>query len=478
LVVQTVGSRVVSLGAQLVLAWLLVPDDFGLLAMAYTVLGFASIIQNFGLREILIQRQRRFKVWSGAAFWLALTTGLAAGLLMSVAAPLVAVIYDEPDLTGIVLVLALAVPFNALANIPDAQLRGRLRFKTVAAIEFGRVAGIASLSILFASLGFGAYSLVLPQPIVAAIAAAILYAVSRPPLRRRPQLRRWRYLLRSGGLLLVANFCVVLVAQGDYMLLGVFHDAKTVGYYFFAFVLSTQVVHLLAGNLVGVLLPALSSLEGDPRRQTNAYLRAVVLLAMIGIPAGVLQAVLAEPLLRALFDDRWIESIPVLQLLSLGMCVRLVSQSAAGLLLAQRRYVTKLLLNAANAVLFLGLVTLAAWQGGPVLVAGAVTICLVVVGPIHMYVATRLGGARFVDVLAVFAAPGACAAIAAVATLLLPKPEHDLAQLLVSAFVFAGIYAPAIWLLRPKQVAELVRQIRAIVDRRATNNQSISDAAP
>src|SRR5256885_5179199 len=103
LIAQTVGSKLVTMIGQVVLARLLLPDDFGLVGLAYTVTGFAVLIQQAGLREILINRHVHFNRWANPAFWMSLTLGCLGAALMVILAPVAAWMYDDWRLFYLVL---------------------------------------------------------------------------------------------------------------------------------------------------------------------------------------------------------------------------------------------------------------------------------------------------------------------------------------------------------------------------------------
>src|SRR5258706_6183968 len=173
------------------------------------------------------------------------------------------------------------------------------------------------LSIFFAKMGWGAYSFVLPLPLITVMRLAVLWSAARPPIRWHLHFKRWKYLMNDSAMLLGANFFTNLTWQGDYMILGVMHDAKTVGIYFFAYNLATQTMQVFTQNLIGVLFPALSKLQDNIVHQTRAFLRAAELLALIGVPLCLLQAAMAGPAMNLLFNSWWRSAIPVLQLLSI-----------------------------------------------------------------------------------------------------------------------------------------------------------------
>ena len=495
---QTVGSKVVNMAGQVILAWLLVPADWGLIGLAYTVTAFAALIQQAGLREILIHRHEHFERWANAAFWMSLALGCLGAAVMAAAAPLAAWMYEEPQLVGLVLVLAATAPISGLDIVPDARLTSEMRFRYLAVVKWVNAVGTMGLSILFATLGFGPYSFVLPVPIVTVVRLVLLWSATRPPIRLRPQLRRWKYLVNDSFMLLLAGFFVMLTWQGDYIVLGILHDAKTVGIYFFAFNLSIQTMQVFTSNLTGVLFPALSRLQQDPQHQTRAFLKATRLLAVIGLPFCLLQAALAGPGISMLFNSWWYPAIRVLQLLSIGMAVRIVASPGGSLIQAQGRFGVYTLTNAINAAFFIGLVALGAWAGdrlppervsqfppilryflgtelaAAVLVALAVMIYFIVIGPIFLYVAIRPGGGRWRDVWSVYAPPAAASVIAigiaAVLGRLIPRfstaggmeTGYQAVRVIVITAWSLVLYVPLIRYLAPDTFNDLLQRIATL----------------
>ena len=409
LVVQTVGSRAVTFASQIALAWLLVPEAFGLMALAQTAMSVVLLVQHIGIRDVLIQRSHKVGLWSGHAYWFSFAVGLAASLVMAVLAPVAAAVYGEPELTGVVLVLAAAPLPRALANVSQAVLRTRMRFRSVAMLEFGATAGIAAMAVTLAWLGFGAYALALPVPIAAGMVLLVgnrLAGVGSPG-RLRPG--RWGYLVSSGAVLLLSRVCLLIAQQGDYMVLGLFRGAEMVGLYFFAFNLSLQTVRLLTENLVGVLLPALSEMKGDVERATAAFVRAARLLGAVGVPVALLQLVFAGPIVTTLFEEKWHGAAGLVRLLSVAMMFQLLGVSTASMLKSQRRYRVVLGLAAMQALVLLALATPAAWLGGEEDAAWWVALAVVgysaITSPVRVMVAVRPGGIGAAAALELFGRP-------------------------------------------------------------------------
>jgi len=471
LTVQTVASKAVNFASQVVLAWLLGPRDWGLVGLAYTVAAFAGLLQQAGVREVLVRRQSRFRLWSGPAFWMSLSLGVGAAVVMAVAAPLVAAAFRKPQLVGLIWVLAAAAPLQALGSVPAARLQVELRFGAIAAVAFGATFATAALTVVFAKLGFEAYSFVLPVAVVALFQSATLWLVAASRLRGGPRPRRWRFLVGDSSLLLASAVLTTLVAQGDYVVLGLLYPESVVGLYYYAFILSMQAVGILVSNVADVLFPVLSTLRDDPQRQDRAFLRAARMFMLWGSPACLLQAAAAGPVMRWLFKAEWEPAIVLVQLLSVACSVRLPIGPAAGLMKAQGRFGDYLRFSVFNAVFFQVVITAGAFLGAATGVAAAMVVYSLVIGPLSLYVAASAGGRRWRDVVSVYAVPviGGAAAVGLGLVAARLVPDHGAAggqrNVLAAAgtvarlAVLCGVSAAAYLIIISRAAPELWREV-------------------
>lgn len=449
---QAVGSKLVSFGSQIALTALLMPEDFGLVALAYTVRAFTDKLQDPGITAVLVQRSRHFERWMNPAFWMSLSSGVMAMCIMLAAIPLAVWFYGEPGLVGLMLVLALSAPLDTLRTVPRARLSSQMRFGTLAGLDLAMLILQMGLSIALAATGFGAYSFVMPLPVMYAVRTGVLWSLARPRVRWALQLRRWRHLLNDTVFVFATYMARTLYWQGDYIVLGRLHGTDVVGVYFFAFTLSTQTLFLLAGNLSSVLFPALSRLTQEPARQKAGFRQAIDVLAMIGIPMALLQAAVADPVVRLVFTPRWYDGIPVLQVLSVGMAIRMVGALGSSLTQANGRFKLQASVDGCYAVMFLTAVSISALYGAALTVAITVAICSSIFGLVNMYVAMRQVGGGWADAIGPYLRPtliggGACAAgWAAAQTVTLENQEtvQQLLRLAITLVVSLGVYLPLI----------------------------------
>jgi PST family polysaccharide transporter len=217
---------------------------------------------------------------------------------------------------------------------------------------------------------------------------------ARPPFSFSPQLKKWPYLIGDSTRILIAELQRAFLDQSDNMAVGFFRNVATVGLYKFGFDFSIQILQLVAFNLMNVLFPALTKLNDQPRKQYDGFIKAQRILAMVGISSCLLQAATAAPLTYLLLDPKWIPSIGVMQILCVGMALRMVAGSSYALLKSQGRFRAILwnrwgfvVLQVVGLVLVLGLGRGMGDVAAINSVAAVVAFVSTLVGPVTFYTA-------------------------------------------------------------------------------------------
>jgi O-antigen/teichoic acid export membrane protein len=467
---QSVASKVVSTGSQIVLGWLLVERDFGRIGLALTVYSFPALLQQAGLRDVLTQRQDRFRELSSPAFWMGLCSGILAGLIMLAAAPLAQRAYQK-EIVGLVMLLALSAPFESLATVPYAKLQSEMRFRSLAMIYLINIVANAALSIFFAWRGFGPYSIILPKPILAFAQAAVLLPWTRPTVRLNFEVHLWKYLLGPLSMLLAVSLCNTLVSQADYMALGLFHTEQVVGVYFFAFGIALQTLRLVAGSVSSVLFPALSRFHENREHQVQVAMRTVRIMGCVSIPAMLLQAAVARPVLNLLFHHKWDDAVPIVQILSVGFALDAMNWVAGSLLQAQGRFRLYLALNVGSAILFLSVVLFAAYFYAAVGVSVAVAVCYILLSPAFLTMTFSRSGVRLATILQMYVRPlliGCATAGCAVLAAQLIRGSgavRDIGRIALVALVATVVYIPLLKTFTPDVWGELLRRAVQLLGR-------------
>lgn len=369
LTLQTLSARVFSLLSQLVLAWLLVPSDFGLIGLAYTVTTMVRTLVSFGVDDVLLQRQRTIRLWQSSAFWATLGLSLLGMLTVFVAAPVGAALYHSPKLIGLLAILGVAMPLGALSTVSSVTIRAQMGFRFLALYNTFEIAATQVLTILFAWLHFGAYSFALPIPILAIVKSILFWFKSPPNVKMKLRLPQMRYLAGRGSVVFGTRLLIESVSQGDYFTLGIMATQSVVGSYYFAFRIASQPLRIVAGNFSNVLFPAFAQLNGESDRQLAAAINGSRLLAYTVMPLCFLQAAAAGPFLRLWFGPRWLSTVPLVQALSIGLPFDAISWVAGSLMAARGEFRRQLVLTAALTPVFFSLVI-----GGAVLATAFSTL--------------------------------------------------------------------------------------------------------
>jgi PST family polysaccharide transporter len=320
-----------TVGSAMALARLLTPGDFGVLAMAYTLIGPLSTIKDFGFTAAAVQREGVDDRQLSALFWVALRLNLLTTIAVACLGPVLARIYGEPRLTAIVPALGLALCVLGLGTLHQALLMRRLQFGRLTVIEIASVLGGIAAGVGSALLGAGAWSLVAQFVATSATKCAGMWLACdwRPSGLRSGGTRDSPDIdsLRSYGRHLTGIRILAEVGRyADRAIVGFFSGANAAGFYDNARRWSLYPVQQLNLPLSSVAVAGLSRVQGDPatyRRWAQAGLLPVFSLAM---PALTFMAVEAPTVIPGLLGPQWGPAIPLFRVL----CVAALAGSVSG----------------------------------------------------------------------------------------------------------------------------------------------------
>jgi PST family polysaccharide transporter len=329
-----VFAQLVSTAVSVVLARLLVPADFGLLAMSAVVTGFVSLFGELGLGAALVQRDEVDEVLLSTVFWTNLGTGVALGAIVAGISPLMARFYDEPRLLPLMLVTSahfLVAPLNMVHNV---LLTRQMQFGRMAVVETIAMLVSTALVLLLASLGYGVWSLAAQGLCSTGVACVALWSIS--PWRPR-LVFSWpsvKSLMRFSGNLLGFATINYWARRADDLLVGKTMGADMLGIYDRAYSVMMLPVSEVSSVLGRVMFPTMSRLRDDHVEVRRYWLRALSTIALITFPAMLFVSVLSEPVVLVIYGPRWLAAAPVLRILcivgmfqSLGTTVGWIYQS-------------------------------------------------------------------------------------------------------------------------------------------------------
>jgi PST family polysaccharide transporter len=298
------------------LARLLTPQDFGLVGMAATLIGFVGLLKDMGLAAATVQQREVTEQQISTLFWINLTAGVALSMLTAMLAPAVAAFYGEPRLYWIIVLSGSIFVFNGLAAQHQALIVREMRWITLAKIELLTLAVSSGVGILMALFRWHYWALIGSGIAGSAIgAASVLLTVRWIPGRPRRNCGV-RPMLHFGCMAACTNIVVFLVQMSDSILLGRFWGADALGLYGRAYQLATLPILQLNGALHGVAFSALSRMQDDPDRLARAFLKGYRLIVSLTIPIIIVYPLFAQEIVLIVLGARWIQVAPIFSLLA------------------------------------------------------------------------------------------------------------------------------------------------------------------
>lgn len=313
----TGAKLVLKFGVLAVLARLVEPVEFGLMAAALVVIEFFEIVVRVGIGPVVVQRAKLDDVHVRAAFTLSLALGALLTAVMYGAASVVAgSVFRSPELADVLKLACLVLPLHSIAVVPLALLQRDLRFRTIVQVETTAYAvGFAGVGIALAGQGFGVWSLVAAHLAEALLLCGLALLVRRFPMRPTVDRKALREVSFFGGGFAVARFANYFAVAGDTWVVGRWLGAVSLGFYKYAFELATLPGNLLGQVLDRVLFPAMAKVQDQPARLARAYRSGLAIVSCGVLPIAAVMFVLADDIVRTVLGPGWDEVVTPFRIL-------------------------------------------------------------------------------------------------------------------------------------------------------------------
>ena len=302
----------------IVLARLLSPDDYGMIGMLAIFLAISQVFIDGGFSSALIQRKKCDDTTYSTVFYINVGISILCYGILFVAAPFIASFYGQPILKDIARVSSLSLIIGALSATNTVQLTKRIDFKTQSKINVLSAILSGITGIVMAYSGFGVWALV-AQSVSLALFKPIMTVMS---VRWFPSLvfsgTIFKELFSFGSKLVVVSLISSVYTNIRSLIIGKRFSPADLGQYTTANKFATMAGTSLSGVLYNVSFPVLSKVQDDDAVLLDAYKRFLSVSAFAIFPLMMLLAGIAEPLIRFLVTDKWLECVPFLQILCFG----------------------------------------------------------------------------------------------------------------------------------------------------------------
>ena len=357
---------VLRLGSTLILARLLMPEQFGLVAMVTAITRIAERFAGLGLSAATVQAPKINHQQCSNLFWINISAGVLFASTILLLAPGISAFYEDDRLSAISAALSLSFVGAGLTIQHQALLLRQLRMPQITAIQVVATLLSVCVGIALALGGFGYWALVwkeVAQSLFLAVGTWALcpWVPSRP--RRRVDMGR---LLSFGRDLTLTEFVFAIAAQLDSVLIGRFGGAVPLGLYRQAYNLFMGPIERLNAPILGVSQPTLSILQFEPDRYRRYYERILLAVSLATIPIGVFTAISAREIVLVALGEEWIGAVVFLRIFGVAGAI-LVTVGTSGMVLVTRgksgRY---LVVNLVYSLTLVGLMFVGAtWASSP-----------------------------------------------------------------------------------------------------------------
>ena len=306
-----------------ILARLVTPAEFGVVAAAQVVVSFVNIFQQLGVGPALVQREVLSDQHQRVAFTLTCVLGVVLTLTLWATAPLIAEFFRLEGLPPVLRMISLVFVFQSVAVVSASLLQRELAFRKLATVDvlsygigYGLVGTVAAWS------GLGVWALVAAILAQSAIRSVLLLAARRHPARPSTNRQAAADLLRFGSGFTVGRVFNHLALQGDNLVVGRWLGPTALGLYGRAYQLMASPATVIGTALDKVLFPAMSRIQNDAARLGRSYLRGVGVVAMVMLPTSGFVFVMAPELVALLLGTQWGDVVAPLRVFALGMLLR------------------------------------------------------------------------------------------------------------------------------------------------------------
>lgn len=309
------GNQGIQFVIGLILARLLMPEDYGLLGMLLVFISVAQVFVEGGFSSALIRKTSPTAGDYSTAFWFNLLVALGLYVLIFLCSPLIANFYGQPLLAPISKVTGLTIIISAFGIIQKTILTKRLDFKSQAKLNISAIVISGIAGVLFAWQGYGVWALVVQSLTKAILVNAGFWVISR----WRPTVvfstRSFKELFGFGSNLLISGL-INAVSENLYaMIIGKLYNAKNLGFYTRANQFQKLPVSSIYGAIGAVTYPVLAEIKDDREKLRGAYRSMIRMVAFVLFPAMVILGMVAEPMIRVMLTEKWLPSVPLLQIL-------------------------------------------------------------------------------------------------------------------------------------------------------------------
>lgn len=319
------SSQVVSLVVSIILARLLLPEQYGIIAMTMIFIALSETLVTSGLGSALIQRSTYHEIEFSTMFWASVVFSLALYLLLFFLAPYISILMHAPDLTIVLRVLGLRLPISAMNSIQQAYVSQQMIFKK---FFFSTLSGTISSGVIGLAMaygGFGVWALVGQNISMTLVNTLALHFLIPWRPTRHFCMAAFRHLYGFSWRVMVTSFIGTCFDQLRGFLIGRYYTAADLAYVNRGGQFPSALASNISTTMQSVLFPAFSHLQGDKAAMRNALRKSMTMGGLVIAGFMAIMAGTADSLIEIVLTEKWMDAVPYMQCLCLLECFGILS---------------------------------------------------------------------------------------------------------------------------------------------------------
>lgn len=382
-----------------ILTRFLTPSDFGLMSIVMVVVGFSQAFLDMGISNAIIQKQNISPDQLSTLYWINILSGCIIFLAIASISPLLALFYNEPSLTNLIILTSLSFLIQPFGQQYMILLQKELLFKEISFVEVVNKIVTFIVSVGLAYFGYGVYALVygtLVGLVVQTIQFVLLgYKDHKPALVFK--LSETKEFLSFGMYQMGEKTVNYFNSQVDIILIGKIFGSETLGIYGVAKQLIIRPAQLINPIITRVTFPTMSKIQEDTEALKRIYLKTINYLSSVNFPIYAFIAVFASDIVHILFGEKWLEAVPILQILSIYAAIRSTANPVGSLLLAKGRANWSFYWNLVLLLILPALILISSKWGLVGISWGLVGVMILLIIPNWYFLVKALCGAQFLE---------------------------------------------------------------------------------
>jgi len=319
------SGKLLNFISTLILARLLVPEQFGLVAYCTLAIQYLDILNTAGLDSALIARKDKLEKAANAVFIISILLGFSSFVIAWFSAPSVANFFHEEEVTDLFRVLSLSLPMSSLALVPGALLRRNLEFRRRVISDVGRTLGKGLTSVTLALAGWGPWSLVAGQLMGELVGGIIawVFAGWRPSRAFDPQVTREVTIF--GFHIILVNLAGAFRSNVDYILVGRILGAASLGIYTMAYRVPELVIGSINTVVSSVTFPMLARAQHDFDSLRSVYYGYIRYIALFAYLVAFGLALVSRQFVETFMSEKWIAMVLPMSLVAVAFAIKAVA---------------------------------------------------------------------------------------------------------------------------------------------------------